>query len=52
MIVDPWGLVLALAPDRECYITADLDFVAQEATRAQLPTLPNRRPETYKWPEE
>lgn len=52
MIVDPWGLVLALAPDRECYITADLDFEAQDATRAQLPTLPNRRPETYEWPEE
>lgn len=52
MIVDPWGLVLALAPDRECYITADLDFAAQDAIREQLPTLPNRRPETYDWPKE
>ena len=28
MIVDPWGLVLALAPDSETHIVADLDFDA------------------------
>ena len=29
MIVDPWGVVLAQAPDTECFITADLDLDAQ-----------------------
>jgi predicted amidohydrolase len=50
MIVDPWGTVLAQAPDREAYIIGDLDFAAQDAVRAQLPSLRNRRPETYRWP--
>jgi predicted amidohydrolase len=50
MIVDPWGIVLAQAPDREGYIVADLDFAEQERMRAQLPSLANRRPETYRWP--
>ena len=26
MIVDPWGVVLAQAPDEECFIAADLDL--------------------------
>jgi predicted amidohydrolase len=51
MIVDPWGVVLAQAPDREGYILADLDFDAQDRIRAQLPSLANRRPETYRWPQ-
>ncbi len=38
------------APDREGYITADLDFAAQDNIRAQLPSLANRRPETYRDP--
>jgi len=48
MIVDPWGVVLAQAPDRECYILADLDFAQQDRIRAQLPSLANRRPEAYR----
>jgi predicted amidohydrolase len=51
MIVDPWGVVLAQAPDREGYILADVDFAAQDHIRAQLPSLANRRPETYRWPQ-
>jgi len=47
MIVDPWGVVLAQAPDRECSIAADLDFADQDRVRAQLPSLANRRPEAY-----
>jgi deaminated glutathione amidase len=50
-IVDPWGVVIALAPDRECYITADLDLDAQRRIRESLPSLANRRPEAYRWPE-
>jgi deaminated glutathione amidase len=50
-IVDPWGLVIALAPDRECYIAADLDLDAQRRIRESLPSLANRRPEAYRWAE-
>jgi predicted amidohydrolase len=50
MIVDPWGVVLAQAPDRECYIIADLNFAEQDRIRAQLPSLANRRPEAYHFP--
>ena len=50
-IVDPWGVVLATAPDEECFIAADLDLAAQERIRAALPALANRRPRAYAWPE-
>jgi predicted amidohydrolase len=50
-IVDPWGTMLATAPDEECFIAAELDFAAQERTREQLPSLANRRPESYRWPQ-
>jgi predicted amidohydrolase len=52
MIVDPWGVVLAQAPDEECVITADLDLERQERIRTELPSLANRRPVAYRWPEE
>jgi predicted amidohydrolase len=48
MIVDPWGIVMAQAPDRPSAIVADLDFAAQDAVRAQLPCLANRRPDAYR----
>ncbi len=47
MIVDPWGVVLATAPDEECFVAADLDLAAQERVRAAVPALANRRPEVY-----
>lgn len=50
-IVDPWGTVLAAAPDEECFIAADLDFAAQDRVRVELPSLANRRPEAYAWPQ-
>jgi len=50
-IVDPWGTVLAVAPDEECFIAAELDFAAQDRVRAELPSLANRRPEAYAWPQ-
>jgi deaminated glutathione amidase len=52
MIVDPWGLVLAQAPDREGHILAELDLERQREIRARLPALSNRRPDVYLWPEE
>jgi predicted amidohydrolase len=51
-IVDPWGVVLAQAPDEECFVAADLDLELQERVRATLPSLANRRPASYEWPEE
>ena len=50
-IVDPWGVVLATAPDEECFVAADLDLAAQERVRESLPALANRRPGAYAWPE-
>jgi predicted amidohydrolase len=50
-IVDPWGVVLATAPDEECFVAADLDLAAQERVRESLPSLANRRPQAYDWPQ-
>jgi len=52
MIVDPWGIVLAHAPDRACHIVADLDLETQARIRRELPALANRRPSAYRWPTE
>jgi predicted amidohydrolase len=43
LIVDPWGLVLARAPDRPCAVVADCDLEAQDRVRASLPALAHRR---------
>jgi predicted amidohydrolase len=47
LIVDPWGVVLAKAPDTETFIVADLDLGRLEDIRKKLPSLANRRPEVY-----
>lgn len=52
MIVDPWGEVLARAPDEETFVAADLDLARQDEVRASLPSLANRVPSAYRWPEE
>jgi deaminated glutathione amidase len=51
MIVDPWGVVLAQAPDQECFVAADLDLARQDEIRSSLPSLANRRPQAYRWPD-
>jgi deaminated glutathione amidase len=51
MIVDPWGVVLATAPDGEGFVLADLDLTAQNRVRESLPSLANRQPEAYRWPQ-
>jgi predicted amidohydrolase len=43
MIVDPWGVVLATAPDRPCHVVAELDLDAQARIRRELPSLANAR---------
>jgi predicted amidohydrolase len=52
MIVDPWGVVLAQAPDVETFVTAELDLERQAEIRRTLPSLANRRPSAYEWPAE
>jgi predicted amidohydrolase len=51
VIVDPWGVVLATAPDEECFVAADLDFALQDSIREKLPSLANRVPGAYEWPD-
>jgi deaminated glutathione amidase len=50
-IVDPWGVILATAADEECFIAAELDLDAQDRVRQSLPSLANRRPHAYLWPQ-
>jgi predicted amidohydrolase len=47
MIVDPWGEVLARAPDEEAFVAADLDFARQDEVRDKLPSLANRQAAAY-----
>ena len=47
----PLGRGAGQAPDGECFVAADLDLAAQERVRASLPSLANRRPEAYGWPQ-
>lgn len=51
MVIDPWGVVMAQAPDKESVITADLDLEWIDQIREKVPTLSQRRPEVYVWPE-
>ena len=51
-IVDPWGRVLAMATDEVCFVAADLDLAEQRQIREKLPSLANRRPDAYRWPQE
>jgi predicted amidohydrolase len=50
VIVDPWGVVLAQAPDEETVIFAELDRAHLEDIRAKLPSLANRQAHAYRWP--
>ena len=51
-IVDAWGTVLAMADaDEECFVAADLDLAGQRQIREKLPSLANRRPAAYHWPD-
>jgi predicted amidohydrolase len=48
MVVDPWGTVVAQAPDTVSIVTAEIDTDRAAAVRRQIPALANRRPETYR----
>jgi deaminated glutathione amidase len=50
LIVDPWGIVIAQAPDEETVISAELDRAHLQSIRAKLPSLANRQANAYRWP--
>ena len=43
MVIDPWGTVIAQAPDTVGIVTADLDLARVEQIRTEVPSLANRR---------
>jgi deaminated glutathione amidase len=51
-IVDPWGVVLAQAPDGDGVVSAELDRAHMERIRRSVPSLANRQPAAYTWPAE
>lgn len=52
MVVDPWGVVLAQAGDIPTVITATLELDEISRVRAQVPSLRNRMPQRYVWPDQ
>jgi predicted amidohydrolase len=52
MIVDPWGRVLDVVADGEGHAIADLDPAEIDSVRDRIPSLANRRPGAYAWPQE
>jgi predicted amidohydrolase len=50
LIVDPWGTVLAQAPDEETVVVAEIDRARLRDIRAKLPSLANRQADAYRWP--
>ena len=49
MLIDPWGTVLAAAPDTDdlSIVVGDLDRDRLDSVRTKVPSLRNRRPEAY-----
>jgi len=43
LAIDPWGVVLAVAPDRPCAVVVDCDLTQQDRIRASLPALRHRK---------
>jgi len=50
LIADPWGLVVAQAPDEETVISAEIERSRIEDVRTRLPSLASRQPAAYRWP--
>jgi predicted amidohydrolase len=52
MVIDPWGTVLATAPDGAGLVVAECDLNTLERIRREVPSLANRQPRAYRWAEE
>ncbi len=50
VIIDPWGTVLATAPEATTLITARLEHDRLQAVRERVPAWPHRRPALYPTP--
>ena len=50
LIADPWGTVVAQAPDEETVVSAELDRERLLEVRRNLPSLANRQADAYRWP--
>jgi predicted amidohydrolase len=50
LVVDPWGVVLAQAPDEPTVISAEIDRARLRDVREKLPSLKNRVADAYRWP--
>lgn len=47
LLVDPWGTVVACAPDQEGVTLTTIDLARVDAVRASLPSLHHLRPDAY-----
>lgn len=47
LIINPWGTVIAQAPDGEGVVVANLDMAELDRIRKSVPSLANRRPTVY-----
>ena len=47
VVIDPWGTIVAQAPDVVGIIRAELDLERVASIRRQIPVLANRRPDAY-----
>ena len=50
LIADPWGIVVAEAPDEETVVSAEIDRGRLEDIRRRLPSLASRQATAYRWP--
>jgi predicted amidohydrolase len=46
-VVDPWGVIVATAPDRECVTVSTIDLDQIEEVRHRYPLMLQRRPTMY-----
>ncbi len=46
-MIDPWGTIVAQAPDVVGIVRAELDMERVASIRRQIPLLVNGRPEAY-----
>jgi predicted amidohydrolase len=47
MVVDPWGVIVATAPDVEYCLTAEIDLEYIDEVKRRYPLMDQRRPELY-----
>lgn len=47
MIIDPWGIVIAQAPDTPTVVMAEIDLSRVDQVKAQIPCLKHRQPQVY-----